>query len=151
MHIRRELIKISQLVLDEAATNNDVSTSGEEIIQIAEKSLFDLAERGHFNQSFMKFESALKQTIDMAKSAYQNEEGLVGVPTGLTDLDSRLGGLHKQDLVIIAGRPSMGKTALATNIAFYAAKNIQNKKKKIYSCLFFFRNVLRTIIHENTF
>jgi len=130
MHIRRELIKISQLVLDEAATNNDVSTSGEEIIQIAEKSLFDLAERGHFNQSFMKFESALKQTIDMAKSAYQNEEGLVGVPTGLTDLDSRLGGLHKQDLVIIAGRPSMGKTALATNIAFYAAKNIQNKKKK---------------------
>ena len=130
MHIRRELIKISQSVLDEATINTDVSTSGEEIIQNAEKSLFDLAERGHFNQSFMKFESALKQTIEMAKSAYQNEEGLVGVPTGLTDLDSRLGGLHKQDLIIIAGRPSMGKTALATNIAFYAAKNIQKKKAK---------------------
>jgi len=130
MHIRRELIKISQSVLDEAAINTDVGTSGEEIIQNAEKSLFDLAERGHFNQSFMKFESALKQTIEMAKSAYQNEEGLVGVPTGLTDLDSKLGGLHKQDLIIIAGRPSMGKTALATNIAFYAAKNIQKKKAK---------------------
>ena len=92
------------------------------MIQNAEKSLFDLAERGHFNQSFMKFENALKQTIEMAKSAYQNEEGIVGVPTGLTDLDSRLGGLHKQDLIIIAGRPSMGKTALATNIAFMLQK-----------------------------
>ena len=130
MHVRRELIKISQSVLDEVSTNSDVGTSGETIIQNTEKSLFDLAERGHFNQSFMKFDSALKQTIDMAKSAYQSEEGLVGVPTGLTELDSRLGGLHKQDLVIIAGRPSMGKTALATNIAFHAAKNIEKKKSK---------------------
>ena len=130
MHVRRELIKISQSVLDEVSTNSDVGTSGETIIQNTEKSLFDLAERGHFNKSFMKFDSALKQTIDMAKSAYQNEEGLVGVATGLTDLDSRLGGLHKQDLVIIAGRPSMGKTALATNIAFHAAKNIEKKGSK---------------------
>jgi replicative DNA helicase len=66
----------------------------------------------------------------MAKSAYKNEEGIVGVPTGLTDLDSRLGGMHKQDLIIIAGRPSMGKTALATNIAFHAAKNIEKKGSK---------------------
>ena len=130
MHLRRELIKISQSLQDEASANTDDGISGESIIQDAEKSLFDLAERGHFNQSFMKFDSALKQTIDMAKSAYQNEEGLVGVATGLTDLDSRLGGLHKQDLVIIAGRPSMGKTALATNIAFHAAKNIEKKGSK---------------------
>jgi len=130
MHVRRELIKISESVLDQASSAADVDTSGEEMIQNAEKSLFDLAERGHFNQSFMKFENALKQTIEMAKSAYQNEEGLVGVPTGLTDLDSRLGGMHKQDLLIIAGRPSMGKTALATNIAFHAAKNIENKGLK---------------------
>ena len=136
MHVRRELIKISQEVLNEASSNNEVINSGEEMIQNAEKSLFDLAERGHFNQSFMKFESALKQTIDMAKSAYQNEEGIVGVPTGLTDLDSRLGGMHKQDLIIIAGRPSMGKTALATNIAFHAAKNIE--KKGIKSAVAFF-------------
>lgn len=130
MHVRRELIKISESVLNESSNTNEVNLSGEEIIQNAEKSLFDLAERGHFNQSFQKFEAALKQTIEMAKSAYQNEEGVVGVPTGLTDLDSRLGGLHKQDLVIIAGRPSMGKTALATNIAFHAAKNIQKKELK---------------------
>jgi replicative DNA helicase len=130
MHVRRELIKISETVLDEASSATEISTSGEEMIQNAEKSLFDLAERGHFNQSFMKFERALKQTIDMAKSAYQNEEGIVGVPTGLTELDNKLGGMHKQDLVIIAGRPSMGKTALATNIAFHAAKNIEKKGSK---------------------
>jgi replicative DNA helicase len=130
MHVRRELMKISQEILEEASHNNETTASGEEMIQSAEKSLFDLAERGHFNQSFMKFESALNQTIDMARSAYQNDEGIVGIPTGLTDLDSRLGGLHKQDLVIIAGRPSMGKTALATNIAFHAAKNIEKKGKK---------------------
>ena len=128
MHVRRELVKISETVLNE--TSNDEITSGEEIIQNTEKSLFDLAERGHFNRSFLKFDNALKQTIEMAKNAYQNDEGIVGVPTGLTDLDARLGGLHKQDLIIIAGRPSMGKTALATNIAFYAAKNIQNKESK---------------------
>jgi len=129
MHVRRELIKISENVLSEASNNNEIS-SGEEIIQNAEKSLFDLAERGHFNRSFLKFENALNQTINMAKSAFQNEEGIVGVPTGLTDLDIKLGGLHKQDLVIIAGRPSMGKTALATNIAFHAAKNIEKKGLK---------------------
>mgnify|MGYP000859106068 FL=1 len=130
MHVRRELIKISESILDQTSNAAEITATGEEIIQNAEKSLFDLAERGHFNQSFMKFESALNQTIKMAKSAYQNEEGIVGVPTGLADLDSRLGGMHKQDLIIIAGRPSMGKTALATNIAFHAAKNIEKKGSK---------------------
>jgi len=72
----------------------------------------------------------MRFTIEMASNAYKNEEGIVGVPTGLTDLDDRLGGLHKSDLVIIAGRPSMGKTALATNIAFNAAKKIQESAKK---------------------
>ena len=136
MHLRRELIKISETLSNESSNNTDSTISGEEIIQNTEKSLFDLAERGHFNRSFLKFENALKQTIEMARNAYQNDEGIVGVPTGLTDLDSRLGGLHKQDLVIIAGRPSMGKTALATNIAFHAAKNIE--KKGIKSTVAFF-------------
>ena len=74
----------------------------------------------------------MKQTIEMASNAYKNEEGIVGVPSGLRDLDDRLGGMHKSDLIIIAGRPSMGKTALATNIAFHAAK----KGEK--SCIAFF-------------
>ena len=72
----------------------------------------------------------MKQTIEMASAAYKNEEGIVGVPTGLRDLDDRLGGLHKSDLIIIAGRPSMGKTALATNIAFNAAEKLQDSGKK---------------------
>ena len=130
MHVRRELIKISESLMNESSSSSEITLSGEDIIQNTEKSLFDLAERGHFNKSFLKFENALKQTIEIAKNAYQNDEGIVGVPTGLTDLDSRLGGLHKQDLIIIAGRPSMGKTALATNIAFHAAKNIEKKGTK---------------------
>ena len=69
-------------------------------------------------------------SLETATNAYKNEEGLVGVATGLTDIDDRLGGLHKSDLIIIAGRPSMGKTALATNIAFNSAKKIQEKNKK---------------------
>ena len=84
--------------------------------------MFDLAEKGKFNSSLIKFDEAMKQTIEMASSAYKNEEGIVGVPSGLSELDNRLGGLHKSDLVIIAGRPSMGKTALATNMAFNAKK-----------------------------
>ena len=73
---------------------------------------------------------ALDQTLEMATSAMKNDQGIVGVPTGLIDLDERLGGLHKSDLVIIAGRPSMGKTALATNIAFHAAKKNSDENKK---------------------
>ena len=66
----------------------------------------------------------------MATLAMQNDQGIVGVPTGLRDLDERLGGLHKSDLVIIAGRPSMGKTALATNIAYNAAQNLFKRQEK---------------------
>ena len=101
------------------------------IIESSEKELlFDLAEKGSINSSIIKFDEAMKFTIEMASNAYKNEEGIVGVPTGLRDLDDRLGGLHKSDLIIIAGRPSMGKTALATNIAFNAAQKLQENNKK---------------------
>ena len=129
MYVRRELIKISENIIDNAKIN-DVNISGKSIIENSEKVLYDLAEKGSFNSSLIKFDEAVKQTIDMASSAYKNEEGIVGVPTGLRDLDDRLGGLHKSDLIIIAGRPSMGKTALATNIAFHAAKKIQETGKR---------------------
>ena len=129
LYVKRELIKISENVID-AAKLNDLDNDGQKIIENYEKLLFDLAEKGSFSSTIVKFDEALKQTIEMASSAYKNDEGIVGVPTGLTDLDDRLGGLHKSDLVIIAGRPSMGKTALATNIAFYAAKKIQDEGKK---------------------
>ena len=129
MFVRRELIKISEGTIDSAKLK-DLNISGQNIIENSEKLLFDLAEKGSFNSSLVKFDEALKFTIEMASNAYKSEEGIVGVPTGLTDLDDRLGGLHKSDLVIIAGRPSMGKTALATNIAFNAAKKLQESGKK---------------------
>ena len=129
MFVRRELIKISENTIDTAKLN-DLNINGQNIIENSERLLFDLAEKGSFNSSLVKFDEALKFTIEMASSAYKNEEGIVGVPTGLTDIDDRLGGLHKSDLIIIAGRPSMGKTALATNIAFNAAKKLQEKGKK---------------------
>ena len=124
LYVKRELIKISGEVIDQAKLN-DLEIDGQKIIENYEKYLFDLAEKGSFSSSLIKFDEAMKQTIEMASNAYKNEEGIVGVPTGLKDLDDRLGGLHKSDLIIIAGRPSMGKTALATNIAFNAAKKIQ--------------------------
>ena len=129
LYVKRELIKISGNVID-AAKLNDLDNDGQKIIENFEKSLFDLAEKGSFSSSLVKFDEAMRQTIEMASNAYKNEDGIVGVPSGLSDLDDRLGGLHKSDLVIIAGRPSMGKTALATNIAFNAAKKIQNDGRK---------------------
>ena len=129
LKIRRNLIEISRETLEESQNKNS-EINAEQIIESAEKKLFDIAERGKFNKSYVEFKEALIETIAMASSAYKNDEGIVGVPTGLRDLDDRLGGLHKSDLLIIAGRPSMGKTALATNIAFHAAKQILEKNKK---------------------
>ncbi len=129
MYVRRELIKISEKIIDDAK-ENDLESNGQNIIENSEKLLYDLAEKGSFSSSLIKFDDAMKQTIEMASAAYKNEGGIVGVPTGLRDLDDRLGGLHQSDLIIIAGRPSMGKTSLATNIAFNAAQKIQESGAK---------------------
>ena len=135
MYVRRELIKISENTID-TARQKDLNVSGQNIIENSERLLFDLAEKGSFSSSLIKFDEAMKLTIEMASNAYKNDEGIVGVPTGLRDLDDTLGGLHESDLIIIAGRPSMGKTALATNIAFNAAQRLQASGKK--SCIAFF-------------
>ena len=130
MYLRRELVQISDKLSNDTMNANSQEQNAENIIEDTEKSLFDLAERGSFSQSFLKFNQALDQTIQMATLAMQNDQGIVGVPTGLSALDEKLGGLHKSDLIILAGRPSMGKTALATNIAYNAAQNILKRQEK---------------------
>ena len=142
MYLRRELVLISDKLSTDTSNANKQELNAEDIIEDTEKSLFDLAERGTFSQSFHKFSKALDQTIEMATLAMQNDQGIVGVPTGLKDLDEKLGGLHKSDLIILAGRPSMGKTALATNIAYHAAQNILKRQEKSSVAFFFFRNVI---------
>ena len=130
MYLRRELVLISDQLSSDTLNANAQEQNAENIIENTEKSLFDLAERGSFSQSFLKFNQALDQTIQMATMAMQSDQGIVGVPTGLTDLDDKLGGLHKSDLVILAGRPGMGKTALATNIAYNASQNLISRQEK---------------------
>jgi replicative DNA helicase len=130
MYLRRELVQISDQLSSDTLNANSQEQNAENIIETTEKSLFDLAERGSFSQSFLKFNQALDQTIEMATLAMKSDQGIVGVPTGLTDLDEKLGGLHKSDLVILAGRPGMGKTALATNIAYHASQNLLSRQEK---------------------
>ena len=130
MYLRRELVLISDKLSSDTFNANSQEQNAENIIENTEKSLFDLAERGSFSQSFLKFNQAIDQTIEMATLAMRNDKGLVGVPTGLTDLDEKLGGLHKSDLIILAGRPSMGKTALATNIAYNVAQHLVKQQNK---------------------
>ena len=130
MYLRRELVQISDNLSNDTLNANSEKLNAEKIIENTEKSLIQSCRRGSFSQSFKKFNHALDQTIQLATLAMQNDQGLVGVPTGLTELDEKLGGLHKSDLVILAGRPSMGKTALATNIAYNAAQNILKRQEK---------------------
>ena len=130
MFLRRQLVQISDNLSTETLNANIQEQNAENIIENTEKSLFNLAEKGSFTKSILKFNEALDQTIEMATLAMKSDQGIVGVPTGLTDLDEKLGGLHKSDLVILAGRPGMGKTALATNIAYHASQNLLSRQEK---------------------
>src|SRR5207244_12252680 len=93
-----------------------------EQIEDAERRLYDLAETGRYGGGFLRFETALTTALEMASHAYQRDGKLSGLATGLRDLDSKMGGLQKSDLIILAGRPGMGKTSLATNIAYNIAR-----------------------------
>ena len=130
MYLRRELVLVSDKLTSDTLNANVDEKNAEKIIEDTEKSLYDLAEKGTFSQSYQKFNRALDETIKMATAAMQSDQGIVGIPTGLTDLDEKLGGLHKSDLIILAGRPSMGKTALATNIAYNASQHILKRQEK---------------------
>lgn len=117
---RRDLIRIGEDMVN-LAYDAPVDFAPQVQIDDAERRLYELAETGRYDGGFLKFSDALKDAVDLASRAYQRDGHLSGLATGLSDLDVLMGGLQKSDLVIIAGRPGMGKTALATNIAYNIA------------------------------
>ncbi len=126
--VRRSLIVLGEDMVN-SAYDAPIDFPPKQQIEEAETRLYDLAEQGKYGQGFMGFGTALTHAIEMANNAYQREGHLSGLATGLTDLDSKMGGLQPSDLIILAGRPSMGKTALATNIAYNIAKNYRSERQ----------------------
>jgi replicative DNA helicase len=120
--LRRSLIQIGE-EMTATAYESDVDLTAPKQIEEAEKQLFDLAEKGRYDGGFQAFNEALREAIEMASEAYSRDGTLSGMATGLSDLDRLMGGLQKSDLVILAARPAMGKSSLATNIAFHVARN----------------------------
>ena len=119
--VRRDLIQLGRDIAAKAAQVDVASEPREQIVE-AEQKLYKLAEQGQTETGFQSFLKAVTDAVNVANAAYQRDGGLSGVSTGLIDMDKKLGGLHPSDLLILAGRPSMGKTSLATNIAFNVAK-----------------------------
>ena len=119
--VRRDLIQLGRDIAAQASKVDVDSEPRDQIVQ-AEQKLYQLAEQGQSERGFVSFLKAVTEAVNVANAAYQRDGGLAGLSTGLTDMDSKLGGLHPSDLLILAGRPSMGKTSLATNLAFNIAK-----------------------------
>ena len=126
--IRRNLIEIGQEISLKAG-NVAVDSEPKEQIVEAEQMLYQLGEQGQVDSGFQSFLKAVTDAVNVANAAYQREGGLAGVSTGLIDMDKKLGGLHPSDLLILAGRPSMGKTSLATNIAFNIARKYKHGRR----------------------
>ncbi len=122
--IRRELMSLGRDIATKAAKVDVASEPKEQIVE-AEQALYKLGEQGQTESGFQSFLRAVTDAVNVANAAYQRDGGLAGISTGLDDIDTKLGGLHKSDLLILAGRPSMGKTSLATNIAFNVARAYQ--------------------------
>ncbi|HEX5795536.1 MAG TPA: DnaB-like helicase N-terminal domain-containing protein, partial [Geminicoccaceae bacterium] len=118
--LKRGLIHVGEELVNRAY-DPTVPESGREQIELAEQQLFKLAQEGEFEGGFREFPAVLTSAITMVEAAYHKDSRVTGVPTGLIDLDDKLGGLQPSDLVILAARPSMGKTALAVTIAANAA------------------------------
>ncbi len=126
--VRRDLIVIGEEMVNLAYDSPIEAAPGLQI-EDAEQRLFELAETGKYGSGFEAFNSALTEAIDMAANAYRRDGGLSGIATGFKNLDIKMGGLQPSDLLIIAGRPSMGKTALATNIAFHVARAYKSETR----------------------
>jgi replicative DNA helicase len=121
LSLRRDLIGIGEDMVN-VAYDAPVDFAPRAQIEDAERKLYELAESGRYDGGFQKFSQALTVAVDMAAKAFQRDGKLSGIATGLRDLDTKMGGLQPSDLIIVAGRPGMGKTALATNIAYNVAK-----------------------------
>jgi replicative DNA helicase len=121
--LRRELIRIGNDLANAASADAEIEARA--LIQDIEQQLYNLAEEGSSSRGFVSFKQALTESVETAAAAYERDGGLAGISSGLAELDRKLGGLHPSDLIILAGRPSMGKTSLATNIAFNVAKAYQ--------------------------
>ena len=121
LHLRRQLILLGEEIVNESYEQN-IDIDATRTIEVAENRLFHLAESGQTQGGFVTLRSSVLTAIEIAEKAYKSDSHVTGVTTGLNDLDQKLGGLHDSDLLIIAARPSMGKTSLAVNIAFNAAK-----------------------------
>jgi replicative DNA helicase len=126
--LRRDLILIGEDVVN-AAYDAPVGVSPREQIEEAERKLYSIAENGRYEGGFQRFSEALTIAVDMAAKAFERDGRLSGIATGLIELDRKMGGLQPSDLIIVAGRPGMGKTALATNIAFNIARSHEDKPK----------------------
>ena len=122
LSIRRRLIEIGEEMVA-TAYGADVEETAPLQIEGAEKQLFELAEKGRYDGGFQAFNAATAAAIEMAAEAFKRDGSLSGTSTGLTDLDRLMGGLQKSDLIILAARPAMGKSSLATNIAFHVARS----------------------------
>jgi replicative DNA helicase len=120
--LRRDLIRIGGDIAS-TASQGDAELAARDQIEQAEQQLYQLAETGGVSSGFVAFKDALHGAVTMAAEAHSRDGGLAGLSTGLLDLDQKIGGLHPSDLVILAARPSMGKTAMACNIAFHVAKH----------------------------
>ncbi len=125
--VRRSLIGIGEDMVN-VAYDAPVDMPPREQIEEAERRLYEVAELGRYDGGFQRFADALLTAVDMAANAYKRDGGLSGVSTGLADLDKMMGGLQRSDLIIIAGRPGMGKTSLATNVAFHIAKHYRSEQ-----------------------
>ncbi|CAN7217078.1 MULTISPECIES: replicative DNA helicase [unclassified Devosia] len=120
--IRRSLILVGEEMVS-VAYESEVEMTPNRQIEKVEGELFQLAEKGRYDGGFLSFGTALSASIRMAGEAFQRDGGLSGVATDLHDLDRQMGGLQRSDLIVLAGRPAMGKTSLVTNIAYNVAKN----------------------------
>src|SRR6201997_2312597 len=121
LSLRRDLIMIGEDMVN-VAYEAPVDFAPRAQIEDAERRLYELAEAGRYEGGFQRFAQAMKVALEMAANAYQRDGKLSGIATGLRDLDAKMGGLQRSDLIILAGRPGMGKTSLATNIAYSVAK-----------------------------